>query len=319
MMKHSTDGDPPSNETLDDPAEDNDPCGSCKQPCLPQDNAMTCDGCKIWYHIDCEKVDKKLYNYYGKNKMHTSGFSWFCPPCRVKLQSINLSDESPFSSSTSDYEMINNQIIKEFKGLKEKINNDMRHVNTQISSITQTLQKLDEKPTFASIVGNSKNSPTDAVQVLAKQVTDTQKKLSTEREAREKNVIIYNVPEVENTSDQSFFSSMCSKKLELPEAPEVEMTRLPMIKAAHPKPIKVVFKETWEKRKFLSCLYKLKDDKQYEKILVKHDMCKEDRDQNKALLTEAYHKNELEKPKEFRYKVRGPPWNMKIVKLFPKN
>ena len=41
----------------------------------------------------------------------------------------------------------------------------------------------------------------------------------------------------------------------------------------------------------------------------------DDRDENKRLLKEAYNKNQVEKPTTFKYKVRGPPWAQRIVKI----
>ena len=48
-------------------------------------------------------------------------------------------------------------------------------------------------------------------------------------------------------------------------------------------------------------------------------MSEEDRKENKRLLKEAWEKNKKENNDEFKYKVRGPPWSMKIVKVFSKN
>ena len=49
-------------------------------------------------------------------------------------------------------------------------------------------------------------------------------------------------------------------------------------------------------------------------------MCEEDRAENKRLLKEAYDRNkELEQPCNYKYKVRGPPWDSKIVKIHAKN
>ena len=36
------------------------------------------------------------------------------------------------------------------------------------------------------------------------------------------------------------------------------------------------------------------------------------------MLKEAYEKNTQEKPQDFKYKVRGPPWALKIVKVTTK-
>ena len=48
-------------------------------------------------------------------------------------------------------------------------------------------------------------------------------------------------------------------------------------------------------------------------------MNEEDRSANKSLLEQAYEQNQEEKPTNFAYKVRGPPWSQRIVKVFQKN
>ena len=48
-------------------------------------------------------------------------------------------------------------------------------------------------------------------------------------------------------------------------------------------------------------------------------MCEDDRLENKCLLKIAYSRNQKEQPTDFKYKVRGPHWALKIVKVFPKN
>ena len=112
---------------------------------------------------------------------------------------------------------------------------------------------------------------------------------------------------------------MCSETLQLENLTDVKLTRLGDKRANHTRPIKVVFKQNWEKRKFLSRLYRLKVDEKFKNINVSHDMNEEERVENKKLLKEAYEMNINENNQNFKYKVRGPPWAMKIVKVFPKN
>lgn len=45
----------------------------------------------------------------------------------------------------------------------------------------------------------------------------------------------------------------------------------------------------------------------------------DDRKQNKILLKQAYERNQTEQPTKYKYKVRGPPWNMRIEKVYAKN
>ena len=173
--------------------------------------------------------------------------------------------------------------------------------------------------TYASIVSNKQNE--SVIKSFAKEVANSQQKLTVDREEREKNIMIFNVPEDKDklNADMEFFKSMCSETLEYENVPKVEIARPKFKPNNHHRPIKVCFDQSWDKRKFLSSLWKLKTDKKFDNIRISHDMNEEDRRENKKLLKEAYQKNVEEKNTEFKYKVRGPPWAMKIVKVFTKN
>ena len=84
-----------------------------------------------------------------------------------------------------------------------------------------------------------------------------------------------------------------------------------------PRPVKVCFKSVLDKRKFLSNLYHLKQAADpFKAVQINHDLTDEDRNLTKQLLTEAYNKNQSEKPDNFLYKVRGPPGAIKLVKVY---
>ena len=48
-------------------------------------------------------------------------------------------------------------------------------------------------------------------------------------------------------------------------------------------------------------------------------MNEEERTENKKLLKQAYEMNMKENNSNYKHKVRGPPWAMKIVKVYAKN
>ena len=137
-------------------------------------------------------------------------------------------------------------------------------------------------PSLADIVREpAEEGKPDIVQKIAKEVTDTQKRIQVDRDEREKNIIIFNVPESDgpnSLSDAEFFKSMCEKTLKLKDTPEVTMLRLGAKKKDSIRPIKVSFQESWEKRKLLCNLFKLKEHKQY-------DMSQDDRQENGRLLS----------------------------------
>ena len=276
---------------------------------------IECDKCLSMFHLSNTDVSERIYEIYNNNQMKQKGFKWFCIKCRttdITLASFN-------SNLLSD---IGKSISIELTKFKSEIGNEVAKINEKISSLSKSMDELDastKKPvTWASVVSDSDKNAS-MVQLLAKKVTDTHKKITLDREDREKNVIIFNVSETNKDEDTKFFNQMCSQNLDFAEVPKVSMARLGAKNSDHQRPLKVSFQESWDKRKFLAKLYKLKLDKKFEGVRVAHDMCEDDRLENKRLLEEAYNRNQKEKPTDFKYKVRGPPWALKIVKVFPKN
>ena len=276
--------------------------------------------------------------------MQKCGFKWFCTPCRPKITTLNSGDETECGSYKKT-EALCNSMNMEMNNIKLKMEEIQEKINTNFDSLKQSLDS-PKSTSWADIVGEGdKEKKPDFVKKIAKQITDTQKKLTISREDRENNIIIFNVPEdssenpttpttttptttITTTPDDNskplskdieFFNSLCSKNLGYDEVPQVELVRLGAKREKHIRPIKVSFQQSWDKRKLLSNLYKLKLDKKFDNIRIAHDMTEEDRAENKRLLDQAYQMNKEEKPTEYRYKVRGPPWAMKTIKVYPKN
>ncbi len=85
--------------------------------------------------------------------------------------------------------------------------------------------------------------------------------------------------------------------------------------SALPKPFKVTFKDISQKKHFLRNAPLLKSLKCSD-LRVSHDMTLYERDLNKSLLRTAYELNRNRgHENSFVFKVRGPPWNSRIVKV----
>ena len=78
----------------------------------------------------------------------------------------------------------------------------------------------------------------------------------------------------------------------------------------------VSFESTESKRELFRNIKKLKNE-DLGNIRISNDLTKAERDQEKTLKEEAIRKSNSESG-EFIYRVRGPPWNRKIVKLAKK-
>ena len=69
-------------------------CGICDKPsCGWENQAVACDECGKWYHIDCQGITTRLYN------QTSSGLSWSCLQCGLPSVSSALFDISSLNSS----------------------------------------------------------------------------------------------------------------------------------------------------------------------------------------------------------------------------
>ena len=42
-------------------------CRVCSHDCLMEQEAILCNGCQAWLHIDCMKMSHDVYNKCGEN------------------------------------------------------------------------------------------------------------------------------------------------------------------------------------------------------------------------------------------------------------
>ena len=77
----------------------------------------------------------------------------------------------------------------------------------------------------------------------------------------------------------------------------------------------IKFKEEDNKKKLFLNLNKLREHKGgFEGVIISHDMTDEQRKEHKRMIQRANEMN-LDLSGNFRYRVRGPPWNMRIAKV----
>ena len=70
----------------------------------------------------------------------------------------------------------------------------------------------------------------------------------------------------------------------------------------------------------MESLYRLKHAEQkFKGVVIAHDMTRTERDECKRLVAEAKDKEDDDTSGEFMYRVRGPPGNLRIVKIKKRN
>ena len=215
--------------------------------------------------------------------------------------------------------------------LEEKLNKKVDAISTQnektIPKLDEMKKEMEKSKTYAQALGTSEGSK--AVTKFATCVANTQKKITDDREERQNNVIIFNMNEEEGEDEAGLankFSEFCSAvtvenkcKTIIRIGKKNSETNVKVTKDQdQPKkirPIRVTFSANWDKRIFLSKLRNLKGNDKYNNVRVQHDMGIDDRAENKRLLKEVYELNQHEANPNYKYKVRGPPWAMTIIKV----
>ena len=327
-----------NNEDLKD--EEEYMCLSCTKPVLDGEPGLECDLCKKWLHRACSKhVTTKSYNSYGSNKMNQLGFKWFCEICDDAFKRfvqggggadrLNLkTNELVCSSVADDIGKMKSQIDK----LEEKLNKKVDALSTQHQENLPTIDAMMKKEignakpaTWAQVVGTSEGNK--VVTKFATCVANTQKKISEDREERQNNVVIFNMKEEEGEDEAGLknkigeFCSAVGAEKKYKDVSRVGKKNTEIegnnsnTNKDRIRPICVTFTNNWEKRIFLSKLRNLKGNDKYNNVRVQHDMGLEDRAENKRLLKEVYELNQHEGNSNYKYKVRGPPWAMNIIKV----
>ena len=305
------------------------------------DDYITCFGCNTEFHVKCTGLtDESIKCIKDQNQ---PGVLWLCTTCNnVYKKAIQLPACKNCLTKTDDDDSLKETVktqTEEIKKIQEnmdkiakklenisKLETGFEQSNASLTNVAETLKKYEEKQqSYAEMVANqSKNNGEEMIKNLTSKVINTQFQLSQDRKNRENNIMMFNIKEEEKdrksqeTKDTAVFDDLCQNVLELETPKDVKLIRIGQIKPERTRPVKAIFASSWDKRKFWSKLYNLKDSK-YGSITIKHDMNEEDRSANKSLLKQAYEQNQEEKPTNFAYKVRGPPWSQRIVKVFQKN
>ena len=305
------------------------------------EETLSCFGCKVEFHIKCTGLNDEAVKS-AKNE-NLPGLHWFCTACEeIYIKAFRLPSCKNCLSKTNEDTLLKDTVesqSKDIKAIQDKMSKIVEHLesfnklqteidksNASLSNVAESLNKYEEnQKSWAEAVANkTKTNEEEIMKNITSKVINTQFKISQDRQERENNIMVFNIKEEEKDrksqeiKDNSVFEDLCREVLELEPPKEVKLYRIGPYIPERIRPIKVIFSNTWDKRKFWSKLYKLKDSK-YNQITIKHDMNEEDRKTTKSLLTQAYKQNQEEKPDNFLYKVRGPPWSQKIVKVFQKN
>ncbi|XP_043214693.1 uncharacterized protein LOC122378054 [Amphibalanus amphitrite] len=114
-------------------------------------DGVCCDGCKFWFHLDCQKVQSETY----KALQETKGVFWLCSECRAILpelarRAITMGEEKEESQPKADkkenVQEDNQAIISAIKAQKQEI---LAAMKQQEKVIITSIKETQPAKTYA--------------------------------------------------------------------------------------------------------------------------------------------------------------------------
>jgi hypothetical protein len=329
------------------------------------DSICQCDFCEKYFCAECLDMDQSEYEHLSK-----SPGKWFCPPCNVKMNKM-IRDTKTVEEKCEEFLRKYAEKFEKLKEVVEQIKQSGKQQEKIIKQVEKDVrnkwdktvvnQMIEDKITQAESVNgdlsvgatamrtqlNSKCTEADVKKIIEEtqkilgeensdnkvsEQVDTAVKEMSDRKAREKNIIIFNLPEpntvlkaerlASDTANIELILNHVGMKNSIDIYIEEETIRFGEKNPTKTRPLQVKFKENGYKQEFmhlLSNLRTLDDTSELKRITIINDMTKLERENEKKLVEEMKTKNNAKPQGEYYYRVRGPSWDRKVVEIKKKH
>ncbi len=295
---------------------DNSSCGRCRNPVQQTDQALECETCHQIFHTQCENVNKTQYNCIaasakGKGKAK-SRVHWYCNTCDI------VTNDWMRSMSTLH---ANQQVLQEkVKKLEEKLEgkadqNDVKNIENKVDILERKVSSIQEKTQNAQPSTSGSSSQENASDVI---------KEIKQQEDRKRNMIFFNVPESKSSDVNDRIKHDKEEVKELSRICQATIKKDDMVRAKRlgkkpttgmPRPLLIEVSSEDKKTALFRNLNKLqRAPEKYKSVSVQNDLTPKQRDQEKILREQAKKKEE-DASGEAKFRVRGPPWDRKIIRV----
>jgi len=322
-------------------------CEVCRKD-FKDDNSriLECERCEAHHCAKCLKIEDELYD----KLMQRNDFHWYYSGCESKvMQSIHLEKEIEKKlvdfMSKVDYKMktLEGNVYKKLAEMEEKMNERLKDHVTH-TAVDEALQKVNrnamsyadkarqeiKEDLKTEITQNMKDDIKteitgdlkEAQTVL--QETRTQVKEQLDKEARRNNIIIYRAPESTKATieektqdDRDYALELMNEVLEVDcHIEDIKRMFRMGLRGEHVRPLLIEFKTREVKNLVMESAGRLcgAPDK-FKGISVTHDMTLAEREQCKQTVAEAKAKTAADTSGEWKFLVRGPPGEMKVIRV----
>ena len=258
-----------SSDSINDVCAGN-PMNSCNKIVKDDEEALLCESCHRWFHIQCQNVSRPKYKAIGELG---SDISWYCVVCKVSVPKV--------------LDTLSN------------ISNKVEALEEEVENIKDRVSDLETKDT------DSMNSLKDNI---AKECREAIKH-ENDRVRRLNNVIIFGLTEsTQSTTDerirddkervQTIFTDELGQPDIVPARVIRLFSRVPNPSRKAPIPLKVVLNSQVERSRILQSAKALANPKSPQnKVYISPDLNKEDREANDKLIEELKAKREASRAK----------------------
>lgn len=266
------------------PKKDDECCKSCnkKESNVSQFIWISCDCCKMWYHSQCQNLNKSEANLITKSDTVNKGVKWFCVGCLPSLVIQNSNQQGSKLSTKAKLD----QITLSIQSLNEKI----EHQATKFE---------EHEKSYAEVLKVNSDNIKKTLNVNTNTQTILQKTLDiSDAESRKLNAILYGLPEDNNKSALNQVTEFLKKDCFTQSTNPTQALRLGAKIENKSRPIKVKFNDENSKWEFIK---RVNDQLKGQGFFCKVDNTKEYRDQEYKLRQQV--KRLREDNKEGSYRI----------------
>ena len=297
-------------------------CKECENTLVVDvDDSVSCDRCEQVLCIDCSMLTKNDIDYLAQSQ---GNMFWYCTTCKDSAISAVRADKLVEEKCKEFLESFEKRLRKEAEhNIKATCDKYMLTVTKRLEALEQKLDSTAEaRPSSPSATGTLQANEREGQTIDCLQ----------DRMSRKNNVVFFGVSEAEGSTREDKMAENKAKIVSIASEVGVQLkdedilsfkrlgkmgqTRVVKDKEISlPRLLLVTLTEA-AKAALMKNAYKLQfSTSEMKEIQIKHDMSKEDRQREYELRQEARQKQMDDSDQDFLYRVRGPNWDRRIVKI----
>lgn len=271
----------------------------CGTQITDNDDAIECEMCKVWHHISCQNLSITAYKAIEKHELF-----WVCDGCKLKC--LKLNEPPDQDVLLKRFELLENKLDSKISDLetifKKSCEEQKENICKSYSDVTKNIAEVTTKSVIPDVTGNQK-----ATKLLVKEIINEY-----ESENRELNVIVYNCDETQDGVNDFIKIVRNGCEVAIGKNDIEKVNRIGLKNNDKTRPLLVCLKNIDKKKEIMNGSRKLKE--KAPGIYINHDRSKEEREHFNE--TRAKQKKMIsdDTSGEWFFRIKGPPWNLKITR-----